>query len=80
MVKKTIILVFLYFFCSFTLLVCVEKNILANLTNSQEPESGFFGLLGAVAARKNTKRRSRLGKNEEQEPLEKSQEPEPLKN
>ena len=25
------------FFCSFTLLVCGEKNILPNLTNSQEP-------------------------------------------
>jgi len=28
MVKKTIILLVLYFFCSFTLLVCGEKNIL----------------------------------------------------
>ena len=37
MVKKTIILLVLYF-CSFTLLVNGEKSILPNLTNSQEPE------------------------------------------
>ena len=41
MVKKTIIYLF-YIFCSFTLLFCGEKNILPNLTNSQEP---FFGPL-----------------------------------
>ena len=41
MIKKTIILLVLYF----TLLVCGEKNILANLTNSQEPEPGVFGSL-----------------------------------
>ena len=29
-------------FCSFTLLVCREKNILPNLTKSQEPEPVFF--------------------------------------
>ena len=50
MIKKTINLLVLYFFCRFTLLVCGEKNILANLTNSQEPEpepvgAGFFGSL-----------------------------------
>ena len=33
----------LFYFCSFTLIVCGEKNILPNLTNSQEPEPGFFG-------------------------------------
>ena len=49
MIKKTIILLVLYFFCRFTLLVCGEKNILANLTNSQEPEPGVFGA-GAGAA------------------------------
>ena len=27
-----------YIFCSFTLIVCGEKNVLPNLTNSQEPE------------------------------------------
>ena len=43
MVKKIIILLDLYF-CSFTLLVCGEKNIWPNLNNSQEP--GFFGPLG----------------------------------
>ena len=42
MVKKKIILLVLYFFCSFTLLVCGEKNILPNLTNSQEPEPVFI--------------------------------------
>ena len=49
MIKKTIILLV---FCRFTLLVCWEKNILANLTNSQEPEpvgAGYFWLLGAGA-------------------------------
>ena len=45
MVKKTIILLVLYFICSFTLLVCGENNILPNLTNSQEPEPGIFGPL-----------------------------------
>ena len=52
MIKKTIILLVLYFFCRFTLLVCGEKNILANLTNSQEQEpvgAGCFWLLGAGA-------------------------------
>ena len=34
--------VFLYFICNFTLLVCGDKNILPNLTNSQEPEGGFL--------------------------------------
>ena len=51
MVKKTIILLVLYF-CSFTLLVCGEKNILPNLTNSQEPEPGFCWPHGAGATRK----------------------------
>ena len=46
-----------------------EKNILPNLTNSQEPEL-FFWPLGAGAARQ---------KYQEPEPLEKKyQEPEPL--
>ena len=58
MVKKTIILLVLYFL-HFTLLVCGEKNILPNLTNS--PESVFWPL-GAGAARK---------KYKEPEPLEK---------
>ena len=35
--KKQLFYLF-YIFCSFTLLVCGEKNILPNLTNSQEPE------------------------------------------
>ena len=55
MVKKQLFYLF-YVFCSFTLLVCGEKNILANLTNSQEPEPGFLWPLGAGAgaARKKT--------------------------
>ena len=64
MVKKQLFYLF-YIFCSFTLLVCGEKNILPNLTNSQEPEPGFFWSLGAGAARKKNTRsrnRSRLGK------------------
>ena len=66
------------FFCRFTLLVCPqtskttgEKNILANLTNSQEP--GVFGSLepeplekkagaGARAAWEKIRSRSRLKK------------------
>ena len=85
--KKTIILLFFIFFCRFTLLVCGEKNILANLTNSQEPEPvgvGCFWLLGAGAAwKKKTGAGAAWGKNQEPElePLEKkSQEPEPEKN
>ena len=51
MVKKTIILLVLYF-CSFTLLVCGEKNILPNLTNNLIAGAGFFWPLGAgVGAR-----------------------------
>ena len=40
---------FYWIFCSFTLLVRGKKNILSNLTNSQEPEP-FFWPLGAGAA------------------------------
>ena len=50
---------------SFTLLVSREKNILPNLTNSQEPEPVFFGPLEPEPLeRKNTRSRSRglLGK------------------
>ena len=46
MVKKTIILVVLYFFCSFTLLVCEEKNI------SPRSRSRVFWPLRAGATRK----------------------------
>ena len=38
MVKKKHLFYLFYIFCSFTLLVCGKKNILPNLTNSQEPE------------------------------------------
>ena len=44
MVKKTMILLVLYF-SQVYLLVRGEKNILPNLTDSQEPLSRFFGLL-----------------------------------
>ena len=73
MVKKAIILLVLYFFCSFTILVCVEKNILPNLTNSQEPEP--LKKIPGVGAR------AAWEKNQEPEQFEeKHEEPEPLKN
>ena len=71
MIKKTIILLVI-FFCRFTFIVCGEKNILANLTNSPEP-------VGAGAAWKKNEAGAAWEKNQEPEPLEKkSQEPEPL--
>ena len=60
MVKKKLFYL-LIIFCSFTLLVWGEKNILSILTNSQEPEPVFMPLRagaawkkipGAVAAKK----------------------------
>ena len=72
MIKKTIILLVLYFFCRFTLLVCGEKNILANLTNSQEPEPVGAGCFWS---RSRLKKKPGAGaaweKNQEPEPLEK---------
>ena len=70
MVKKKQLFYLFYIFCSFTLLVCGEKNILPNLTNSQEPEPEpiFFGPLepDPELLEKNTmsrsQSRSRLGK------------------
>ena len=55
MVKKQLFYLF-YIFCSFTLLVYGEKNILPNLTNSQEPEPLEKKLTGtgAGATRKKT--------------------------
>ena len=59
------------FFCSFTLLVCGERNMLPNLTNSQEPEpigAGadrsrvFLAPWSLSRSKKNTRSRSRLGK------------------
>ena len=65
MIKKTIILLVLYFFAVLPYyVVCGEKNILANLTNSQEPEpvgAGCFWLLGAGAG-------AAWKKNQEPEP------------
>ena len=69
MVKKQLLYLF-YIFCRFTLLVFGEKNILPNVTNSQEQESGFLApwswsrsrskkIPGAGAA---------WGKNQEPEP------------
>ena len=67
-------LFYFYIFCSFTLIVCGEKNILPNLTKSQEPEPVSFGPLEPVSLKKNTRSlsRSRLEKNQEPEPLEKN--------
>ena len=61
MIKKTLILLDLYFL-QFTLLVCEEKNIFPNLTNSQEPEPGVFDCLEPEPLEKKTRSRSRLGK------------------
>ena len=61
-------------------LVCKEKNILLNLTNSQEPEPVFL----APSSRSRSRSKIMPGsgaaweKIQEQEPLEKSREP--LKN
>ena len=53
MVKKTIVLLVLYFFA--TLLVCGGKNILPNLTNSQEQEPVFWPLGAGAAPKKRFK-------------------------
>ena len=96
MVTKNNYFTYFIFFCSFTLLVCGEKNILPNLTN-KEPEPVFLAPWSRSRCRsrskKNTKSRSRsclgkkirsrsrLKKSQNPKPLEKkSQEPEPLKN
>jgi hypothetical protein len=47
-------------FCSFTLLVCGKKNILPNLTNSQELELGVFGSLEPEPLEKKVRSRSLL--------------------
>ena len=70
MVKKTIILLILCF-CSFTLLVCGEKNILPNLTNRKEPEPVFLAPWSRSRSKKNIRSQSRFGKNQEPEPDEK---------
>ena len=73
MVKKTIILLVLYFFfCSFTLLVCREKNILPRSWSRSRSEPGVFGPLEPESE-------PLAKKYQEPEPelLEKSQEPEP---
>ena len=78
MIKKTIISLVLYFFA--VLPFCGEKNILANLTNSQEPEpvrAGCYWLLGAGATSKKKPgagARAAWEKSQEPEQLEKSQE------
>ena len=70
MVKKTIILLVLYLFCSFTLLVCGEKNILPRSRSRSQSEPGVFGPLGAGAARNKVPGAGAA--------LEKNQEPEPI--
>ena len=75
MIKKIILLVDIV--CSFTLLVCGKKNILPNLTNSQEaePEPGVFGSLEPEPLEKKPGAGAGAAweKNQEPEP-----EPEPL--
>ena len=76
MVKKTVILL-VYIFCSYTLLVCGEKNILPIVRS----RSRFFGPL--EPEQKNTRSRRRLGKKSGAgagAAWKKSQEPEPRKN
>ena len=77
MVKKNYYFTSFIFFCSLTLLVCGEKNILPNLTNSQEPKPVFIWPLGAGAPRKKTRSRSRLKKSQEPEPLKNLPAPQP---
>ena len=55
MVKKII-------FCSLTLLVCGEKKILPNLTNSQEPETVFLAPLSRSQLKKKFQEPEPLGK------------------
>ena len=52
--------IFLQFYL--TSLLAGKKNILPNLTNSQEPEPFFFGPLEPEPLQKNSRSRSRLGK------------------
>ena len=60
------------FFCRFTLIVCGEKNILPNLTNSQESEPGFFGPMEPEPLERKYQEPEPLGEiNQEPEPLEK---------
>ena len=71
------------FFCSFTLLVCGEKNILPRSRSRSEP--GVFGLLELepepLEKNTNSRSRSHLGKKSGAGAAwKKSQEPEPLKN
>ena len=65
MVKKTIISLVSYFFCSFTLLVCGEENILPRSRSRSEP--GVFWPLGAGAgaAQKKYQEPEPLGKKSE---------------
>ena len=60
-----------YIFCSFTLLVCGEKNILPNLTNCQEQDLVFWPLGAGAARKKMSGAGAAWEKNQEPEPLEK---------
>ena len=60
MVKKTIVLLVLYFFCSFVLLVCGEKNILPRSRSQSEP--GIFGPLEPEPLEKKYQEPEPLGK------------------
>ena len=61
MVKKTIILLDLYFLKFYLTSLSGEENILPNLINSQEPEPAFFGPLEPEPLEKNTRSRSLRG-------------------
>ena len=71
MIKKQLFYLFYIFFCSFTLLVCGENNILPNLANSQEPEPGVFCSLKPEPLEKKPGAGAAWEKNQEAEPLEK---------
>ena len=64
MVKITIILLVLYFF-QFYISRLWGKNILPNLTNSQEPKPLVFAPWSRSRMKRNTMSRSRLGKKSE---------------
>ena len=66
--KKIKIFYLFYIFLPFYLLVCGEKNILANLTNSQEPEPGVFGFLEPEPLEKKPGAGAAWEKNQEPEP------------
>ena len=71
MVKKKQLFCLFHIFCSFTLLVCVEKNIFPNLTTCQEPELVFLAPWSQSCLKKIPGAGAAWEKNQELEPLEK---------